>query len=104
MEKDARAKLKVLRVDGGGSQNALLMQMQADFMGRVVERPMMVDTTSIGAAFLAGLGVGLWKDLSQIRKVWKTSAKFNSRIGSSERQARLSEWQGAVKRALSQAK
>lgn len=101
MEKDSGAELKVLRVDGGASQNKLLMQMQADFMGRVVERPSNVETTSMGAAFLAGLGVGLWRDLGQIRRLWKTSARFRSRIGSRDRAARLSEWQGAVKRALS---
>lgn len=98
MEKDSGKKLKVLRVDGGASQNKMLMQMQADFMGRVVERPSIVETTSMGAAFLAGLGVGLWRDLSEIKRLWKTGMRFQPKMKPGERSRQLKEWQRAVRR------
>ena len=96
MQKDLGKKLKNLRVDGGASQNNLLMQMQADFMGMSVVRPQMTETTSMGAAYLAGLGVGFWKSLTEIKEVWKIDREFKTQMNSKQRVDRLAHWKKAV--------
>ena len=98
MQKDLGLKLRGLRVDGGASQNNLLMQMQADFMGASVTRPRMTETTSMGAAYLAGLGVGFWGSLEEIRQVWKVDREFKPHLAARPRQQRLLAWQRAVQK------
>lgn len=100
MQKDLGKKLKDLRVDGGASQNNLLMQMQADFMGTSVVRPRMIETTSLGAAYLAGLGVGFWGSLEEVRKVWKVDRVFESGSTASSRARRLEHWKKAVSKSI----
>ena len=96
MQKDLGKKLKGLRVDGGASQNNLLMQMQADFMGSAVVRPRLVETTSMGAAYLAGLGVGFWNSLEDIKRVWKVDREFDPHLSAKQRTDRLARWKKAV--------
>lgn len=100
MQKDSGKKMKVLRVDGGASANNLLMQLQADYLGISVERPEYLETTSSGAAFLAGLGVGLWKSVDDIRRVWRTEKTFTAKISASDKKARMARWRNAVARTI----
>ncbi len=87
------------RVDGGACQNDLLMQFQADLLGVPVERPRMFETTALGAAFLAGLATGFWKDREEIRRSWKTSKRFEPRMSAEERERHLAKWRRAVQAA-----
>jgi len=86
-------------VDGGASQNDLLMQFQADLLDVPVERPRMIETTALGAAFLAGLATGFWKDREEIRKTWKVGKRFEPRMKATEREAHLAKWRRAVQGA-----
>lgn len=99
MEKDLKKKLKSVKVDGGASANNLLMQIQADYLGVKCVRPKVIETTSAGAAFMAGLGAGLWKNLEEIKKIWAKDCEFNSQMKQSERQKRLEFWKKAVQKA-----
>jgi glycerol kinase len=99
MSRDARIPLKELRVDGGASRNNLLMQMQADFLGVPVVRPQVTETTALGAAYLAGLATGFWRDADQIAGQWQVDRRFEPRLGEGERQAKLARWREAVERA-----
>lgn len=101
MEKDLGKKMKVVRVDGGAVRNDLLMQMQADFLGVPVQRPAQTESTVLGAAFLAGLGVGFWSSLAEIRKVWSLEKEFPATLKGSLRKAKLAEWHAAVGRTRS---
>lgn len=76
MEADAGIEIKELRVDGGATVNDLLMQIQADVLGAAVVRPQITETTAMGAAYLAGLAVGLWSDVEEIKKQWKVGQRF----------------------------
>lgn len=96
MQKDVKKKLKILRVDGGASRNDLLMQLQSDYLGLTVERPMVFETTALGAAFMSGLGVGLFKDQDEIRKIWKREALFESKMETKARATRITHWKQAV--------
>ncbi len=96
MEADSGQALLRLKVDGGASANNLLMQMQANFLGREIVRPKMVETTALGAAFLAGLGAGIWSDTADIQAAWKKDRMFNSEMSRDERQALLDRWAHAV--------
>lgn len=98
MEKDSGKKLKQLKVDGGAAANNLLMEIQADLIGVPVERPANVETTALGAAFLAGLGVGFWKDLEEIKTSWQSDRIFEPQGIKKERQERLTSWRRAVQR------
>lgn len=100
MEKDLGRRLKGLRVDGGASANNLLMQLQADYLGSVILRPSLIETTAAGAAFLAGLGVGFWSDLNEIKAAWKADQEFTPRLTQRQRSTRLSHWHEAVGRAM----
>ena len=71
MEKDTELELKSLKVDGGASANNFLMQFQADILGVPVERPQAIETTAMGAAYLAGLAVGFWQDMSELKASWR---------------------------------
>ena len=99
MEMDAGMSLQVLRVDGGAVANNLLMQFQADLLGVVVERPKVIETTALGAAYLAGLAVGFWEDREEIRMSWQIDRRFVPEM-SEERKAKLYRgWLKAVVRS-----
>ncbi|MDX9731264.1 MAG: glycerol kinase GlpK [Bdellovibrionales bacterium] len=93
------AGLKSVRVDGGASANQLLMQLQADYLGVDVVRPRSIETTSAGAAFIAGHGADLFGDLDSIRAIWKTDKIFKPKMTSEARASRLEAWSVAVNRA-----
>lgn len=99
MQKDVGKKMRSLKVDGGATANATLMQMQADMLGVTVERPQNIETTAMGAVFLAGLGSGFWKNLDELRRVSKVDREFKVKWNARQRNARLKEWQAAVRRA-----
>jgi glycerol kinase len=99
MRAEAARPIPVFKVDGGASQNDLLMQMQADLLGVPVERPRLIETTAFGAAFLAGLAVGVWKDREEIRKNWKVGKRFEPRISPQEREAMVARWRKALEAA-----
>lgn len=91
--------LKSVKVDGGASANAMLMQLQADYLGVEVVRPRMIETTSAGAAFFAGHGADLFESLGAIKNVWRTDKVFKSKMSDDARRARLALWATAVNRA-----
>ncbi|NBQ88260.1 MAG: glycerol kinase [Betaproteobacteria bacterium] len=99
MARDSGIALRELRVDGGASRNDLLMQMQADFLGVPVVRPTTTETTALGAAYLAGLAGGLWRDAAQISAQWQVDRRFEPALPEAERRARLARWREAVQRA-----
>lgn len=100
MEKDAGITIRSLRVDGGASANNFLMQFQSDILGKEVLRPECIETTALGAAYLAGLSVGYYSDLQEIRENWALSNTFNPKITEEERAKKVKGWQRAVKCAL----
>ena len=104
MEKDVGAKLSVLRVDGGASRDRFLMQFQADILGVTVKRPMIRETTALGAAYLAGLAVGVWSGVDEIRKLWKCDITFEPDMEEAERERLLAGWEDAVGRSRGIAK
>jgi glycerol kinase len=96
---DSGIPLTSLRVDGGAARNNLLMQIQADILGVPVIRPQNVETTAVGAAFLAGLGSGLWPDQGTLADRWAVDRVFEPALAESERQSRYAIWRRAVERA-----
>jgi len=100
MEEDLGAPLKELKVDGGASANDFLMGFQADILETTVHRPKCIETTALGAAYLAGLAVGYWKDKEEITENWQLGTKFWSTMEPDVRQACLKGWHKAVKCAL----
>jgi glycerol kinase len=104
MQKDSQQQLSELRVDGGAAANDLLMQFQADLLGVPVVRPQVLETTALGAAYLAGLTVDLWKSRDELESHWKAERRFEPRMAAGERETRLSRWREAVARARSWAK
>ena len=101
MEEDAGVNLNVLKVDGGASANNLLMQFQADINGAVVHRPKCVETTALGAAYLAGLASGYWKDKEEIKQNWQLGKEFVPEMEEEKRNKLLKGWKRAVRCALS---
>ncbi len=99
MEKDAGLTLHELRVDGGASANELLMRFQADLLGVPVVRPEVLETTALGAAYLAGLAVGFWKDAAEIRANGKVDRRFEPSMSRDEAAALRAGWEKAVSRA-----
>ena len=99
MEKDSGRKLSILRVDGGACASDLLMQIQADLLGLTVERPRNVETTALGAAMLAGLGAGIWKDIDTLTQIREVDRKFPPTITAIDRRTRMKLWKKAVRRA-----
>jgi glycerol kinase len=99
MERDAGQPLTTLKVDGGASANNLLMQFQSDVLGVQIARPALVETTALGAAFLAGLGSGVWKDLDQVRKTWRLERTFTPTADRAKVSAHLARWDAAVAKA-----
>lgn len=99
MVKDSGFPVTTLRVDGGAIRNQFLAQFQADIVGCRVDRPRVTETTALGAAFLAGLAVGFWPDLSTIQQTWQKDASFEPQMDPATREARYQRWQAAVDRA-----
>jgi len=99
MEADAGIKLKELRVDGGASANDLLMQLQADLLGVPVVRPKVAETTALGAAYLAGLAVGFWKNQADIARQWQVDKRFRPAMKSAVRSKIVKGWERALSRA-----
>ncbi len=99
MRQDADVKITALRVDGGASVSDLMMQTQADLLRIPVDRPYMVETTAFGAAALAGLAVGMWKDLDEIRSVRRSQHVFRPERPQAECEAQYAQWKRAVSRA-----
>jgi glycerol kinase len=99
MQQDAGSPIEELRVDGGAAANDLLMQFQADIMQVPVVRPKVIETTALGAAFLAGLAVGYWSDVAEIQKVWQTDKVFKPSMSADEVTTRRARWTEALNRA-----
>ncbi len=104
MEADSRIRLAALKVDGGASANNFLMQTQADFIGAPVERPRCVETTAMGAAYLAGLAVGYWKSREEVLSNWAIDRTFEPSITEDERRQKTEGWEKAVRYAFGWAK
>lgn len=100
MEADAGVKLRELRVDGGASANDLLLQFQADVLGVPVVRARVTETTALGAAYLAGLAVGFWKDRAEIAAHWQAGRRFMPQLKAAARRERIAGWNRALARAL----
>lgn len=97
MQKDAGMKLNALRVDGGASANNFLMQFQADILNTEVVRPSCIETTALGAAYLAGLATGFWKDADEVAGNWKKANEFRPTFTEEKRQKLLKGWKKAVR-------
>lgn len=99
MAKDSRMEIKILRVDGGASANNYLCQFQADILGVAVSRPRNIETTALGAAFLAGLATGVWKDEACLQDIWKEERQFRPVQAQQKTDRRLRGWRSALERA-----
>jgi glycerol kinase len=99
MQKDSGERLAELRVDGGAARNDLLMQFQADLLGVPVVRPRILETTALGAAYLAGLTVSLWKSREEIAAQWQAERRFEPRMDPDRREALMARWRDAVNRS-----
>jgi glycerol kinase len=100
MEHDLGRRMKPLRVDGGAAANDLLMQIQADVLGRKLIRPQLIETTVAGASYLAGLGVGLWQSTAEIQTIWQVEREFAVTMSAAARRKRLASWNAALQRTL----
>ena len=100
MEKDSGVKLEALRVDGGMTDNGLLMQFQADLVDRVVVRPAVKETTALGAAFAAGLAAGVFRDVDDLRARWVESHRWTPAMADADRTRLVRDWTKAVQRSL----
>lgn len=100
MEKDTGADLQELKVDGGASRDAFLMQFQADILNKTVQRPVVRETTALGAAYLAGLATDIWSSTDEIRSLWNCDVSFTPKMSEAIRQAGKSGWAKAVGRSL----
>ncbi len=102
MEEDADMKLGTLKVDGGASNNNFLMQFQADILNATIKRPAVTETTALGAAYLAGLAVGFYKDRAELVDNQSIAREFAPKIGDKDRETLLAGWRSSVKRVLTQ--
>jgi len=100
MEKDSGLELLELRVDGGAAENNLLMQFQADMLGVPVLRPEILESTALGAAYLAGLAVGFWSGTSELADHWQLDHRFDASMEKSEVSGLRKGWSRAVARSL----
>jgi glycerol kinase len=100
MEKDSGVRLEVLKVDGGITANELCMQIQADVLGVEVSRPVVPETTALGAAYAAGLAVGFWKDTDELRQNWNESKRWKPVWSEEQRETGYAGWRKAVDRTL----
>lgn len=92
--------LKELRVDGGGTANSFLMQFQADMIDVPVVKPLVKETTALGAAFVAGLAVGVWKDLAEIKSLWAEEKRFVPQMDAKLREKYLKGWKKAIGKSI----
>jgi len=99
MERDSGKHLRMLKVDGGAAANDLLMQFQSDVLGVEIARPELVESTALGAAFLAGLGTGVWKDQDQLRATWREQRRFKPTADRARVKEHLARWDAAVAKA-----
>ncbi|GAA2850541.1 glycerol kinase GlpK [Pseudonocardia halophobica] len=100
MAKDSGVNLDILKVDGGVTANELCMQIQADVLGIPVSRPVVAETTALGAAYAAGLAVGFWKDTDEMRQNWNESKRWEPQWSAEQRETAYARWQKAVQRTL----
>jgi glycerol kinase len=100
MEADSKVHLDVLKVDGGVTANDLCMQLQADILGVPVSRPVVAETTALGAAYAAGLAVGFWKDTDELRANWNESKRWTPEWSDEQRTEGYAGWKKAVNRTL----
>ena len=100
MESDSGTKARSMRVDGGGTQSDLLMQFQADILGIPVERPVVTEMASLGACYLAGLGVGFWESKEELERQWKIERTFLPSMGEDQREELYRNWKRAVERSF----
>ena len=100
MVQDSGVRLEVLKVDGGATVNDTLMQLQADILGVPVVRPVVAETTALGAAYAAGLAVGFWEDLDDLRANWRMDKRWEPQWSADQRDAAYARWQKAVERTL----
>ena len=99
MERASGISLKEIRADGGAVSNKFLMQFQADILGVPVEVPLITETTSLGAAYLAGLAVGFWKSREELDAKWKAARRYEPQMSEAERDGLHRRWLKAVERA-----
>ena len=97
--KDTGTNIKELRIDGGAAANNFLCQFQADLLGLNVTRPQILETTAMGAAFLAGLAVGVWKNQTEIRNLWQEEKTFSANISRANAEQKMEDWSRAVERS-----
>ncbi|WP_048078794.1 glycerol kinase GlpK [Desulfurococcus mucosus] len=100
MKNDVNLDVKLLKADGGASRSDFLMQFQADILNSKVVRPMVYETTALGAAYLAGLAIGFWSSLDEIRSYWRAEKEFTPRMDDETRERLYNGWKAAVRRAL----
>lgn len=100
MEADTGLELSSLKADGGASRDRFLMQFQSDIIGRTVRRPVIRETTALGAAYLAGLAVGVWKDKDELRQLWNCEMEYTPAMDAARREKLLHQWHRAVQRSL----
>jgi glycerol kinase len=99
MARDSGREIEALRVDGGAARNDLLMQIQADVLGKPVQRPIVNETTALGAAYLAGLAAGVWATPEQVAAAWQLEREYSPRISADQRGSLLQSWRRAVERS-----
>jgi len=104
MEADAGFSIQELRVDGGATVNNLLMQFQSDILNTKVVRPQITETTALGAAYLAGIGVGYFNGLHELQEYWKMERVFSPMMSDDERKRLTAEWARAINAAVAWAK
>jgi glycerol kinase len=101
MQADAGRPIKRLRVDGGAARNDLLMQFESDMLGVTIDRPANVETTALGAAYLAGMAVGVFTGLDSVLDAYRIERSFEPQVTQTERDGHLERWRDAVRRARS---
>ena len=100
MRRDAGIALRSLKVDGGAARNNLMMQFQADILGTDVVRPVVTETTALGAAYLAGLAVGFWTSLESLKAQWQAERRFTPAASQESVNAAVVGWRDAISRTL----
>jgi glycerol kinase len=100
MVADSGVPMVEMRVDGGITANSLCMQMQADIMGIDITRPLITETTALGAAYAAGLAVGVWSNTDELKKQWQQSRRWNPTTTSDDRATGYAGWKKAIERTL----
>lgn len=99
MTDEAGLRVPLLRVDGGGTANSLLMQFQADVLGVPIQRAAVAEITALGVAYLAGLAVGLWRDTTELARLWQSAETYEPKMSADQREALYAGWKRAVERA-----